>query len=163
MNKTDELLSRLQALEPPVIDNPDELTERIMAQLDDGSMSLYNGSSESVGADPRVCPNSKQQPSHSGRHGGLPLQANGTRRTLFRVLRVVTSVAAVWLIGLFFYVYSVPAGRHQQVASAPALSTAGSAQRLPGTLQIVRSSLLRSHQPQIISYTQLKKQMYEKD
>ena len=79
------------------------------------------------------------------------------------MLRVVTSVAAVWLIGLFFYVYSVPAGRHQQVASAPALSTAGSAQRLPGTLQIVRSSLLRSHQPQIISYTQLKKQMYEKD
>ena len=163
MNKTDELLSRLQALEPPVIDNPDELTERIMAQLDDGSMSLHNGSSESVGADSRVCPNSKQQPSHSGRHGSLPLQANGTRRTLFRVLRVVTSVAAVWLIGLFFYVYSVPADKHQQVASAPALSTAGSAQRLPGTLQIVRSSLLRSHQPQIISYTQLKKQMYEKD
>lgn len=82
---------------------------------------------------------------------------------LFRVLRVVTSVAAVWLIGLFFYVYSVPAGQHQQVASAPALSTVGGAQRLPGTLQIVRSSLLRSHQPQIISYTQLKKQMYEKD
>ena len=163
MNKTDELLSRLQALEPPVIDNPDELMERIMAQLDDGSMSLHNGSCESVGADSRVCPNSKQQPSHSGRHGGLPLHANGIRRTLFRVLRVVTSVAAVWLIGLFFYVYSVPAGRHQQVASAPALSTAGSAQRLPGTLQIVRSSLLRSHQPQIISYTQLKKQMYEKD
>ena len=163
MNKTDELLSRLQALEPPVIDNPDELTERIMAQLDDGPMSLYNGSSESVGADSRVCPYSKQQPCHSGRHGGLPLHANGTRRPLFRVLRVVTSVAAVWLIGLFFYVYSVPADKHQQVASAPALSTAGSAQRLPGTLQIVRSSLLRSHQPQIISYTQLKKQMYEKD
>ena len=56
MNKTDELLSRLQALEPPVIDNPDELTERIMAQLDDGPMSLHNGSSESVGADSRVCP-----------------------------------------------------------------------------------------------------------
>ena len=163
MNKTDELLSRLQALEPPVIDNPDELTERIMAQLDDGSMSLHNGSSESVGADSRVCPNSKQQPSHSGRHGGLPLQANGTRQTLFRVLRVATSAAAVWLIGLFFYVYSVPADKHQQVASAPALSTAASAERLPGTLQIVRSSLLRSHQPQIISYTQLKKQMYEKD
>ena len=163
MNKTDELLSRLQALEPPVIDNPDELTERIMARLDDGPMSLHNGSCESVGADSRVCPNSKQQPSHSGRHGGLPLHVNGTRWTLFRVLRVVTSVAAVWLIGLFFYVYSVPADKHQQVASAPALSTAGSAQRLPGTLQIVRSSLLRSHQPQIISYTQLKKQMYEKD
>ena len=160
MNKTDELLSRLQALEPPVIDNPDELTERIMAQLDDGPMSLHNGSSESVGADSRVCPYSKQ---HSGRHGGLPLHANGIRRTLFRVLRVVTSVAAVWLIGLFFYVYSVPADKHQQVASAPALSTVGGAQRLPGTLQIVRSSLLRSHQPQIISYTQLKKQMYEKD
>ena len=145
MNKTDELLSRLQALEPPAIDNPDELTDSIMARLDDGSMSQHNGSSESVGAD------------------HLPLCANGTRRTLFRVLRVVTSVAAVWLVGLFFYVYSVPAGQHQQVAAAPALSTAGGAERLPGTLQIVRSSLLRSHQPQIISYTQLKKQMYEKD
>ena len=145
MNKTDELLSRLQALEPPVIDNPDELTERIM---------------QSINA-PTAQPNASSQ-----RSKGLNVPAarvNGKRRTLFWVLRVVTSVAAVWLIGLFFYVYSVPAGQHQQVASAPALSTAGSAQRLPGTLQIVRSSLLRSHQPQIISYTQLKKQMYEKD
>ena len=82
MNKTDELLSRLQALEPPVIDNPDELTERIMAQLDDGSMSLHNGSCESVGADSHVCPNSKQQPSHSGRHGGLPLPLGVTLLTV---------------------------------------------------------------------------------
>ena len=145
MNKTDELLSRLQALEPPVIDNPDELTERIM---------------QSINA-PTAQSNAASQRSKDS--NAAAARVNGTRRTLFRVLRVVTSVAAVWLIGLFFYVYSVPAGQHQQVASAPALSTAASAQRLPGTLQIVRSSLLRSHQPQIISYTQLKKQMYEKD
>lgn len=145
MNKTDELLSRLQALEPPVIDNPDELTERIM---------------QSINA-PTAQPNAASQRSKGS--NAPTSRVNGTRRTLFRVLRVVTSAAAVWLIGLFFYVYSVPAGQHQQVASAPALSTAGSAERLPGTLQIVRSSLLRSHQPQIISYTQLKKQMYEKD
>ena len=145
MNKTDELLSRLQALEPPVIDNPDELTERIM---------------QSINA-PTAQPNASSQRSKGPNVAAA--RVRGTRRTLFRVLRVVTSVAAVWLIGLFFYVYSVPAGRHQQVVSAPALSTAGSVQRLPGTLQIVRSSLLRSHQPQIISYTQLKKQMYEKD
>ena len=145
MNKTDELLSRLQALEPPVIDNPDELTEQIMQSINAPTAQFNAASQRSKGSNAAAA------------------RVNGTRRTLFRVLRVVTSVAAVWLIGLFFYVYSVPAGQHQQVASAPALSTAGSAQRLPGTLQIVRSSLLRSHQPQIISYTQLKKQMYEKD
>jgi hypothetical protein len=145
MNKTDELLSRLQALEPPVIDNPDELTERIMQSIN-APTAQFNAASQ------------------RSKDSNVPAaRVNGTRRTLFRVLRVVTSAAAVWLIGLFFYVYSVPADKHQQVASAPALSTAGSAQRLPGTLQIVRSSLLRSHQPQIISYTQLKKQMYEKD
>ena len=145
MNKTDELLSRLQALEPPVIDNPDELTERIMQSINAPTAQFNAASQRSKGSNAAAA------------------RVNGIRRTLFRVLRVVTSVAAVWLIGLFFYVYSVPADKHQQVASAPALSTAGSAQRLPGTLQIVRSSLLRSHQPQIISYTQLKKQMYEKD
>ena len=145
MNKTDELLSRLQALEPPVIDNPDELMERIMQSINAPTAQFNAPSQRSKGLNAPTA------------------RVSGKRRTLFRVLRVVTSVAAVWLIGLFFYVYSVPAGQHQQVASAPALSTAGSAQRLPGTLQIVRSSLLRSHQPQIISYTQLKKQMYEKD
>jgi hypothetical protein len=79
MNKTDELLSRLQALEPPVIDNPDELTERIMAQLDDGPMSLHNGSSESVGADSRVCPNScglySENTRNAGKHENLPWSA----------------------------------------------------------------------------------------
>ena len=145
MNKTDELLSRLQALEPPIIDNPDELTERIMQSINAPTAQFHAASQCSKGTN---APTSR---------------ANGTRRTLFRVLRVVTSVAAVWLIGLFFYVYSVPADKHQQVASAPALSTAGGAERLPGTLQIVRSSLLRSHQPQIISYTQLKKKKKKKD
>ena len=34
MNNIDDILQRLQAAEQPVIDNPDELTERIMKGLD---------------------------------------------------------------------------------------------------------------------------------
>lgn len=34
MNKTDEILERLQRAQQPAIDNPDELTERIMGSLD---------------------------------------------------------------------------------------------------------------------------------
>lgn len=145
MNKTDELLNRLQALEPPAIDNPDELTDHIMQSINAPTARFNAASQRSKGLNAPAA------------------RVRDARRTLFRVLRVVTSAAAVWLIGLFFYVYSVPAGRQEPAATTPALSSAGSPQSLPATLQIVRSSLLRAHQPQIISYTQLKKQIYEKD
>ena len=139
----DDLFSRLQAQQPPVIDDPDELTERIMAQLDEGSMR--NGSGESVGADSRVCPNGSRRP------------------TLFVALRALSSAAAIWLIGVFFYVYSVPARQSQPTAMSATLSSVGNPQLMSSTLQNVRTSYLRSQQPQMLSYTQLKKQLYEKD
>ena len=139
----DDLFSRLQAQQPPVIDDPDELTERIMAQLDEGSMR--NGSGESVGADSRVCPNGSRRP------------------TLFVALRALSSAAAIWLIGVFFYVYSVPTRQPQPTAMSATQSWVGNSQLLSSTLQNVRTSYQRSQQPQMLSYTQLKKQLYEKD
>jgi len=35
MNKTDDILNRLQQARQPRLDNPDELTERIMSRLPD--------------------------------------------------------------------------------------------------------------------------------
>ncbi|MBR5697600.1 MAG: hypothetical protein IKX44_03120 [Prevotella sp.] len=142
MNKMDDLFSRLQAQQPPVIDDPDELTERIMQRIEG---SMRNGSGESVEADSRVCPNGSRRP------------------TLFVALRALSSAAAIWLIGVFFYVYSVPARQSQPTAMSATLSSVGNPQLMSSTLQNVRTSYLRSQQPQMLSYTQLKKQLYEKD
>ena len=82
---------------------------------------------------------------------------------MFVALRALSSAAAIWLIGVFFYVYLVPTQQSQPTAMSATLSSVGNRQLMSSTLQNVRTSYLRSQQPQMLSYTQLKKQLYEKD
>ena len=132
----DDLFSRLQAQQPPVIDDPDELTERIMQ----GVQGLHAPAER------------------------LAFKVQDSRRpTLFVALRALSSAAAIWLIGVFFYVYSVPTRQPQPTAMSATQSWVGNPQLLSSTLQNVRTSYQRSQQPQMLSYTQLKKQLYEKD
>lgn len=77
MNKTDDILERLRTAQQPVIDDPDELTERIMGSLDaqDSQATTF---------------------SLKGR------QWDGS----LIIIRTVLSIAALWLIGLFIYTTS---------------------------------------------------------
>ena len=125
MNRTDEILERLKDWQP-VIDNPDELTEHIMANLPDRKI--------------------------------IPLKKTDYRHSFVIALRAVTAIAAIWLIGLFFYV-----NRPESVSPATTNEVphyyfsdlcAGS------TLKDVYTSRRRSEK--LISYTQLRTMLYEK-
>ena len=72
MNKTDDILKKLSALEQPAIDNPDALTDLIMSNL------------------PEQAVPEKAEPKRS--------------HTLLLTMRVISSLAAAWLVGLFFVV-----------------------------------------------------------
>ena len=83
MNKTDEILDRLKDWQP-TLDNPDELTDRIMDSL---SQPL-------------------QRRGQSRRQFTHPLEGTGE---VLRALQYISSIAAVLLVGLFLYVH-VPTG-----------------------------------------------------
>ena len=74
MNKTDDILERLKNMPQPIIDNPDDLTERIMGSL---------GSQDSKVTTPTL--------TGKARSGALPL------------IRTILSLAALWIIGFFIY------------------------------------------------------------
>ena len=72
MNKTDDILKKLSALEQPAIDNPDALTDLIMNSLPEQA---------------------------------VPEKAEPKRpHALLLTMRVISSLAAAWLVGLFFVV-----------------------------------------------------------
>ena len=122
MNKTEDILNRLQGLQP-VIDNPDELTERIMESL----------------------PNTDEE--------------NGKGLAVIKVLRVISSIAAIWLIGLFIHLHA-PLSPFQQVSDKNIqhhtfnLSSAN-------TLKNVYTGVKRQNESKQISYTHLRKMLYE--
>ena len=72
MNKTDDILKKLSALEQPAIDNPDALTDLIMNSL------------------PEQAAPKKTQDERA--------------HALLLTMRVISSLAAAWLVGLFFVV-----------------------------------------------------------
>ena len=76
MNNIDEILERLQSAEQPVIDNTEEMMERIMRGIDS-----QNPLSVPV------------QPVRTGSRGEYSLL----------ILRTVLSLAALWIIGFFIY------------------------------------------------------------
>jgi hypothetical protein len=78
MNKTEDILEKLKAVEQPAIDNPDALTNLIMSNLPEQA-----GSPRQTGA-------------------GLE------PRTILIALRIVSSIAALYLVGLFFYLQIEP-------------------------------------------------------
>ncbi len=129
MNKTEDILEKLKAVEQPAIDNPDVLTDLIMSNLP-----------EQVG---------------SPRQTGAGLAPG----TILIALRVISSVAALWLIGLFLYnTFTEPNHHEQQGLYGQTIDlTSGS------TLKDVYTSYLRASQEKSISYTQLKTMHYEKE
>ena len=113
MDKTDEILERLKDWQP-TLDNPDELTERIMAQLE-----------------PRP-------------HRGP------------RALQYISTIAAVLLIGLFFFVNAPSPAAQQNTNDAHhnyISNLSGS------TLKDVYTRPRK--QDNLISYNQLRKLCYE--
>ena len=134
MNKTEDILERLKAVEQPIIDNPDELTDLIMSNLPEQT--------------------------------GNPLQT-GEGRTpgaILTALRIVSSMAAIYLIGLFFYLQVEPTSKtetaynnkveKQQPAPQPAYCT-------EGTPREILMCYLERREAQPHIYQQLKQKTYE--
>lgn len=127
MDKIDDILERLSAQQPD-IDNPSELTDRILANLPER----------------REAPHRQEE------------TTSQTYRFL-TLLRVVSSIAAIWLVGLFLYVnkpVSVTQRKMDVVHYYTNTLPAGS------TLKDVYTS--RRQKDKQISYTQLRTKYYEK-
>ena len=124
MNKTEDILNRLQE-QQPVIDNPDELTERIMESLTDASED----------------------------------KDKGKEIAIIKVLRVISSIAAVWLIGLFIYFHAPLTPIHQERVKNIQHYTYNLSSG--NTLKNVYTGVQRQNESKQISYTHLRKMLYE--
>ena len=128
MDKIDDILERLSAQQPE-LDNPVELTDRIMANLPD--------------------------------RGEGPRQQEETIRHNYRfvtALRIVSSIAAAWLIGLFLYVNKPAPEQRKEKSEVPHYHT--NALPAGSTLKDVYTSSRQKDKR--ISYTQLRTKYYEK-
>ena len=130
MNKTEDILEKLKAVEQPIIDDSDALTDLIMSNLPEQA---------GVGLAPGA---------------------------ILIALRIITSVAALYLIGLFFYLQVEPTGKtetaynnmveKQQPAPPPAYCT-------EGTPREILMCYLEHRQAQPDTYRQLKQMNYENE
>ena len=127
MNKTDDILQKLSAIEQPAIDNPDALTDLIMSSL------------------PEQAAPKKTQDERA--------------HALLLTMRAISSIAAVWLVGLFFVVNDetpvTPVAIHQS-QNAPSFcegSTPGEIytcymqrkRELYGTYSLIKKRIYESH------------------
>ena len=126
MTQIDDILDRLKGQQPE-LENPDEMLESIMANLPD--REVHGTRSEEPESD--------------------------TPHLVLRMLRTITSAAAILLIGLFIYV--------NQPVKTEAPRTYDYTTDLPhsSTLENMYTRYLEASQPKPISYTQLKMMMYE--
>ena len=132
MNKTDDILEKLKAVEQPAIDNPDALTDLIMSSL------------------PEQDAPQKEQPQKP--------------HAMLIALRVISSIAALYLIGLFFHLQQESVAKvktaytnkveKQQPAPPPAYCT-------EGTPREILMCYLEHRQAQPDTYKQLKRMNYE--
>ena len=128
MNKTEDILEKLKAIEQPTIDNPDALTDLIMSNLPE-----------------QEAPASKPQ-------------------AMLTVLRIVSSIAALYLVGLFFWLQQEPVAKVEtaynnkveepQPAPQPAYCT-------EGTPREILMCYLERREAQPHIYQQLKQKSYE--
>lgn len=128
MNKTEDILEKLKAIEQPTIDNPDALTDLIMSNLPE-----------------QEAPASKPQ-------------------AMLTVLRIVSSIAALYLVGLFFWLQQEPVAKVEtaynnkveepQPAPQPTYCTEGTPREI-----LMCYMERREAQPHI--YQQLKQKSYE--
>ena len=132
MNKTNDILEKLKAVEQPAIDDPDALTDLIMSNLPEQDAPQKEQS---------------QKP-----------------HAILITLRVISSVAAIYLVGLFFYLQQKPVAKvetaytnkveKQQPAPQPAYCT-------EGTPREILMCYLEHRQAQPDTYKQLKRMNYE--
>lgn len=126
MTQIDDILDRLKGQQPE-LDNPDEMLESIMANL----------------------PDREEQGERREEQG------SAKPHLMLRVLRTITSVAAILLIGLFIYV-------NQPVKTeAPRAHAYTTDFPRSSTLENMYTRYLEASQPKPISYTQLKMMMHE--
>ena len=125
MNKTDDILQKLSAIEQPAIDNPDALTDLIMNSL------------------PEQAAPKKTQDERA--------------HALLLTMRAISSIAAVWLVGLFFVVNDetpvTPVAIHQS-QNAPSFCEGST----PGEIYTCYMNRKREHSG---TYSLIKKRIYE--
>ena len=126
MTQIDDILDRLKGQQLE-LENPDELLESIMSNLPDRD-EMGKGSEETETASPHL---------------------------VLRVLRTITSAAAILLIGLFIYV------NQPTKTEAPRAHAYTTDFPQSSTLENIYTRSLQANQPKPISYTQLKMMMYE--
>ena len=132
MNKTNDILEKLKAVEQPAIDNPDALTDMIMNNL------------------PEQDAPQEEQPQKP--------------HAMLIALRIISTIAALYLVGLFFYLQQEPVAKVEtaynnkveepQPVPQPAYCTEG----IPREILMCYMER-REAQPHI--YQQLKQKSYE--
>ena len=124
----DDILERLKG-QQPMLENPDEMVDNIMANLPDREV-------QGAESDDR-----EDKKAH----------------TLLIALRIITSAAAMLLIGLFIYV-NLPTEMASQQANTYRTDLVQG-----NTLENLYTRSLQKSQSKSISYTQFKQMLYEKN
>ena len=124
----DDILERLKG-QQPMLENPDEMVDSIMANL----------------------PDREEQETRS------EVQEDRKRHAFLIALRIITSAAAMLLIGLFIYV-------NQPIQTATeSANTYRTYVPQGNTLENLYTRSLQKSQSKTISYTQFKQMLYEKN
>ena len=128
MTQMDDILERLKG-QQPMLENPDEMVDSIMANL----------------------PDREEQETRS------EVQEDRKRHAFLIALRIITSAAAMLLIGLFIYV-------NQPIQTATeSANTYRTYVPQGNTLENLYTRSLQKSQSKTISYTQFKQMLYEKN
>jgi len=134
MNRTDDILEKLKNMQQPEIDNPEELTERIMSRIGPLPASPEGESLTPVPSPVR----------------------EGRSINFLPIVRTILSLAAMWIVGFFLYLQyeAYPRGGME---GAPVVASEGAS-----TLREVYKYRLCQDCKKTISYTQIKSKLYEK-
>lgn len=130
MNKIDDILNYLQG-QKPIINHPDELTEQIMQNLPDMDKIPTNGNTETS------------------------FQKTSRTQAIVKVIQIITTTAAIWLIGLFVYLHHTPAEKHQDMNHYTIDIKHGST--------LMYMTYMKKRETKMMSYTELKRKIHEND
>ena len=128
MTQMDDILERLKG-QQPMLENPDEMVDSIMTNL----------------------------PDREEQGTGTEVQEDRKEHAFLTALRIITSAAAILLIGLFIYV-------NQPIQMTPeSANTYRTYVPQGNTLENMYTRSLQKSQSNLISYTQFKQMLYEKN
>ena len=132
MNKIDDILNYLQS-QKPIINHPDELMEQIMQNLPDMDKIPTNGNTEKS------------------------YQKTSRTHAIVKVIQIITTTAAIWLIGMFVYLHHTPAEKLQDLNHYTIDIRHGS------TLNGRYMTYMKKRETKMMSYTELKTKIHEND